>query len=259
MMNKLRENGNDEFKKGNFDLAVQYYTDAIASIVDMGSMSREELDKAIKADDCLQKCLNNRSQCYLKLARYDEAIEDATNILRAVPDDIKALFRRSQAYKELKRFEDSLMDAKRLLSIDPVNKPCLELMQTLTKMLQDKANEQRSTKSQVKNMLELTKNEKGEKKTTALNNLIVLSREEAGSNEILASNGLDTLREILKQPDCNTEIKLGVTRIFSSLCKGSFSRVSFNSLYLFFLSIFLFINGNFFLRPKQFSMIFKPI
>ena len=59
-------------------------------------------------------------------------------MLTAVPDDTKALFRRCQANKELGKLEDALMDAKRLLSIEPTNKPGIELMQQLTRVIQDK-------------------------------------------------------------------------------------------------------------------------
>lgn len=54
----------------------------------------------------------------------------------------------------------------------------------------------------------------------------MLAREDAGSNEILAVNGLETLRDMVKAPDCTQEVKLGITRIFASVCKGSFKRVS---------------------------------
>lgn len=55
-----------------------------------------------------------------------------------MPNDTKALFRRCQANKELNKLEDALMDAKRLLSIEPINKPGIELMQQLTRVIQDK-------------------------------------------------------------------------------------------------------------------------
>jgi hypothetical protein len=56
----------------------------------------------------------------------------------AFPNDTKALFRRSQAYKELNRLEESLNDAKRLISIEPKNKECIELIQSLTRLIQEK-------------------------------------------------------------------------------------------------------------------------
>ena len=36
----------------------------------------------------------NRSACYLKLEKYKEALSDADKVLKAQPNDVKALFRR---------------------------------------------------------------------------------------------------------------------------------------------------------------------
>ena len=172
-MEVLKENGNDEFKNGQFQKAVEHYSQAIKMTTDFGKLSLKEseddvanLRNLIKSNDCLQKCLNNRSQCYLKLGKYKEAVEDATNVLLATPDDTKALFRRSQAYKELNKLEESLQDVRRLIKIDPKNKPALELIQVLTRLYQDKLNEQHSTKNKVKSMIDFADGETGEKKLT---------------------------------------------------------------------------------------------
>ena len=74
-------------------------------------------------------------------------------------------------------------------------------------------------------MIDIAVKEKGEKNVTALNNLIVLAREDAGAWEILSSGGIKQLLEIMKADKENDEIKLGASRIFASLCKGSFKRV----------------------------------
>jgi hypothetical protein len=153
-------------------------------------------------------------------------------VLLAVPDDTKALFRRSQAYKELNKLDEALKDAKRLYVIDSKNKECIDLIQSLNKLVIEKSNEARSTKSQAKQMLDLAKNETGEKRNTSLNNLIVLAKEDAGCNEIIALNGLQYIREILKSNAENDEVVLSLTRLVSSLVKNSFKRakVVFNEL-----------------------------
>ncbi|CAF0749986.1 unnamed protein product [Brachionus calyciflorus] len=235
-MNDLREQGNTAFKQCKYQLAIQYYTQAIETIspeleklkidADITSNDTENLiqfKQLIKSNDCLHKCLNNRSQCHLKLENYKDAVSDASKVLLAVPDDTKALYRRSFAFRELNRMEESMRDAKRSLIIDPKNKESLELMTSLNRLIQDKANEQKSTKSQVHKMLDLAKTATGENKISALNNLIVLSREDAGCNEIIAENGIQKLIEI-KNSGENDEIVLSITRIFASLCKNSFKR-----------------------------------
>ena len=62
---ELREQGNQAFKKGNFQEAIDRYTEAINLLIDG------------PASD-LTKCYSNRSQCYINLNQYEEAIEDAT-------------------------------------------------------------------------------------------------------------------------------------------------------------------------------------
>lgn len=235
-MNELKEQGNSAFKQSKFQLAVQYYSQAIESI--SSELNKLNIDSAInssdtknliqfknliKSNDCLHKCLNNRSQCHLKLGNFQEAVNDSTKVLLGIPEDTKALYRRSLALKELNRLDESLRDAKRSLNIDPKNRECIDLIQTLGKLIQNKADEQRSTKTQVSKMIELAKTETGENKLNALNNLIVLSREDSGSYEILSICGVQKLIEI-KNSDPSEEVTLAITRILASLCKNSFAR-----------------------------------
>jgi DnaJ family protein C protein 7 len=68
--NEFREQGNQAFKKGQFQEAIDRYTDALNGLNDL------QLSDAVKND--LTKCYSNRSQCYINLNQYDDAIEDAT-------------------------------------------------------------------------------------------------------------------------------------------------------------------------------------
>jgi len=63
--NELREKGNQAFKQGQYQEAIDRYTEAIQLL-------------ANNQTDELTKCLSNRSQCYLNLNQYEEAIDDAT-------------------------------------------------------------------------------------------------------------------------------------------------------------------------------------
>lgn len=63
--NELREQGNQAFKQGKYQEAIDRYTEAIQLL-------------ANNQTDELTKCLSNRSQCYLNLNQYEEAIDDAT-------------------------------------------------------------------------------------------------------------------------------------------------------------------------------------
>lgn len=85
-MNELKEQGNEAFKQSQYKKAAQYYTQAIETVgVDLNKLSVEDksdeliqLVGKIKSNECLQKCFNNRSQCYLRLEKYKKAEDDAT-------------------------------------------------------------------------------------------------------------------------------------------------------------------------------------
>lgn len=67
---ELREQGNQAFKQGRFQEAIDRYTDALKILADL------QLSDSIKND--LTKCYSNRAQCYINLEQYDDAIEDTT-------------------------------------------------------------------------------------------------------------------------------------------------------------------------------------
>lgn len=153
-MEELKESGNEAFKQSQYKKAVQYYTQAIDTIgIDFDKLSLDtnnlisspstsedtiKLVDEIKSNACLQKCFNNRSQCYLKLGNFKKALADSTKVLLAVPNDTKALFRRSQSLKELGRLEEALIEAKKLITFDPKNRDGIDLIQSLTRLIQDK-------------------------------------------------------------------------------------------------------------------------
>lgn len=69
-MTTTREQGNQAFKQGNYSEAIDRYTEAINSLLEL------QLNESNKND--LTKCFSNRSQCYINLNQYEDAIEDAT-------------------------------------------------------------------------------------------------------------------------------------------------------------------------------------
>jgi tetratricopeptide (TPR) repeat protein len=69
---ELREQGNQAFKQGQYQQAIDRYTDAL-NILQNLSVS----DKTTK--NHLTKCFSNRAQCYINLGQYDDGITDATH------------------------------------------------------------------------------------------------------------------------------------------------------------------------------------
>lgn len=97
----LKNKGNEEFKLKNYDKAISYYTEAIAS----------------KGDEAVAH--TNRALCYINLKKYLEAKDDCDKALSLDPTSVKAYYRRATVMKELLRFEQAIEDLKKVSSLDP--------------------------------------------------------------------------------------------------------------------------------------------
>jgi tetratricopeptide (TPR) repeat protein len=144
----FREQGNEAFKKGDFQEAIDRYTDALKSLNEL------QLNESIKND--LTKCYSNRSQCYINLGQYDDAIEDATRgkyiiisvqkhyfllcqALEYTPADQKSLYRRANAFERSGKLKEAISDAQRLMSISPKGGPGDEQTNMLLRKLRENA------------------------------------------------------------------------------------------------------------------------
>lgn len=231
--NQLRENGNEAFKRGEFKKASKFYSEVIELTCEthlqtkVPSAESPEFVKLMKANECLLKSYNNRTQCYLNLEKWQLAIDDATKVLHAHPTEIKALYRRSQAYQGVKKYAEAQADAKFIISLEPTNKMFIEYIQKLNRSIENVGEEQRSTKTQTRKMLDYALDETNhQSRVDALNNLIVLAREDSGCNAMIMAGGLATLVKILESPSDQKkrDVTLAVARILSTMCKGSMKR-----------------------------------
>ena len=67
---EFRDQGNQAFKQGQFQEAIDRYTEALTALHDL------QLSDNTKNE--MTKCYSNRAQCYINLDQYDDAIDDAT-------------------------------------------------------------------------------------------------------------------------------------------------------------------------------------
>ena len=75
----LKQEGNTAYSSGDLPTAVEKYTASLQADIDASNRAT---------------VLCNRAQCYLKLEKFSEAIEDCTACLTVSPENVKALFRR---------------------------------------------------------------------------------------------------------------------------------------------------------------------
>ncbi|KAL5106058.1 hypothetical protein TcWFU_001538 [Taenia crassiceps] len=171
---ELRLKGNSFFSEGNYLEAVKSY--------------KECLKKADSDKICQQIAYRNLAQCFLKLSSYDEAIKAATEALKILPSDAKALYRRSIAYEKIGNLKDSIADAQKLIQLEPNNKTANELIHRVESCVVQKREFECSLKGKISQMFSILTDEKSsvDRIETALKNLIALIREEnrAAASEI---------------------------------------------------------------------------
>ncbi|XP_010156648.1 PREDICTED: tetratricopeptide repeat protein 12, partial [Eurypyga helias] len=104
LANALKEKGNDAFRKGDYVLAVQRYTEGLEKLKDK------------------QELYTNRAQAYLKLHEYEKAIGDCEWALKCSEKCIKAYFLMGKAHLALKHYSESRQCYEKILQIDPQKK-----------------------------------------------------------------------------------------------------------------------------------------
>uniref|UniRef100_A0A3Q2CK20 Translocase of outer mitochondrial membrane 34 n=1 Tax=Cyprinodon variegatus TaxID=28743 RepID=A0A3Q2CK20_CYPVA len=111
----LKEEGNALVKKGEYQKAVEKYT------------------QSLKHNGSEVTTYTNRALCFLSLKQYRDAIRDCSDALRMDGSNVKALYRRAQAHKELKDIKACVDDLNSLLKVEPKNTAALKLLQEVQK------------------------------------------------------------------------------------------------------------------------------
>ncbi|XP_033119662.1 tetratricopeptide repeat protein 12-like [Anneissia japonica] len=97
---QLKEQGNIEFKAGNFNKAVEYYTQGL---------------------DCLRDMVvlyTNRAQAYNKLGQYESAIEDCNTALRIEEKNTKAYIHKGNAHLSLLQYTKAIETYQEILKVN---------------------------------------------------------------------------------------------------------------------------------------------
>eukprot|EP01015_Nassula_variabilis_P004909 TRINITY_DN1348_c0_g1_i17.p1 TRINITY_DN1348_c0_g1~~TRINITY_DN1348_c0_g1_i17.p1 ORF type:complete len:192 (-),score=65.66 TRINITY_DN1348_c0_g1_i17:66-641(-) len=97
---KLKQEGNNAFKVGDYKKAKKFYDDALDYV------ESEIETEIVKFKLTLYL---NISAAALKLKEYKVAIERASNCIEHEPSNVKAFFRRAQAYAEFSEYDLSLI------------------------------------------------------------------------------------------------------------------------------------------------------
>lgn len=104
LLKKKKDEGNDAFKNGRYQDALNLYTEAL---------NIDSFNKKTNA-----KLYFNRATVYSKLNKLQEAISDCTLALSLDDNYLKALLRRAKCYMDQGEFEDAVRDYEKAWKMD---------------------------------------------------------------------------------------------------------------------------------------------
>ncbi|XP_074941602.1 sperm-associated antigen 1 [Phalacrocorax aristotelis] len=124
---KLKSEGNELFKSGQFGEAVLKYSEAIEYVSGLGEQSPDDLSILY----------SNRAACYLKEGNCSDCIQDCNRALELQPFSLKPLLRRAMANEAMERYRQAYIDYKTVLQIDSSIQAANDSANRITKTLID--------------------------------------------------------------------------------------------------------------------------
>jgi len=206
---KLKEIGNEAYKKGDLDLALDAYTRAM-----------DNAKKEKSRDEDLAILYKNRAAVYIKNQEFQSAVVDCTKSLELVPNDLKALFRRCQANEALGQIEAAYNDARQVHNVDPKSKDIEPVLIRLHKAVSQKMTEMAQTSNKVKSMFDLVfdPSKESEKREKAADNLVYLARDKAGAEILFKEGSVQQIAKLMKI-EKNHSIRLSLIRCIGEISK----------------------------------------
>lgn len=127
--------GNDKYKQGNYEGAIEDYTQAIRLNSDDAEAyfkrgnayaklknhqrAIEDYTQAIRIAPNSDGAYLNRGHAHFDLKDYQEAIEDYTQAIRLNPDNAEIYFNRAKAHANLKDYQKAIEDYTQVIRLNP--------------------------------------------------------------------------------------------------------------------------------------------
>ena len=117
-MRKLHERGNIYFDEGQYARAVGQYKSANV----IYDYTFPDDDATWKILDSLRSICNlNSAACNLKIAQYDDALQNCREVLREDSSNVKALYRRARVHRHRDEYDQAKADLTAALKLMPHN------------------------------------------------------------------------------------------------------------------------------------------
>jgi len=109
VLEKIKESGNDFYKKRLFDDAIFKYTKCCVYLKYYleGKSVLEDYSTLHDVEVCARL---NRALCYTTLSRFVQSIEDCSEVLEKEPEHVKALYRRGRSQHLINEFDSAKKD-----------------------------------------------------------------------------------------------------------------------------------------------------
>ena len=134
-----KEQGNEYFKRCQFDDAVRMYSKGIT------------LDPTSSTTHVLYA---NRAMCYLKLQQWEDAEKDATTCIQMNRTYFKAFYRRALARRALGKLEEARSDLETVLVLSPGDGEAQRELKAVTEALKSRKQVEPTSKSRKKLVIE---------------------------------------------------------------------------------------------------------
>jgi len=115
-----KEEGNEHYKEGRFDKAIESYSKAM-------SLASTNQEKAT--------LLANRAACNAQKQMYSEVILDCTQCLEIDAHNVKALLRRGLAYESMEKYKLARQDIQAAMELEPGTKQASEALGRLDRFI----------------------------------------------------------------------------------------------------------------------------
>ncbi|XP_051842949.1 tetratricopeptide repeat protein 12 isoform X1 [Antechinus flavipes] len=175
LANAFKEKGNEAFLKGDYEMAVHYYTEGLKKLKDMKVL------------------YTNRAQAYMKLEEYEKALVDCEWALKCDENSTKAYFHMGKAHLALKNYSMARQCYQKILEINP--KLQVQVKDSLNKVDQKE-------KAELQEKLALQELKSGKEAAVTTKNLL-----EALSNAdqipLFYAGGVQLLTELME--DCTEQ------------------------------------------------------